>query len=224
MGMRHELKHTISRSDDLLLASRLRRLFEHDEHADAHGVYRVRSLYFDDPADRAYCQKISGVDRREKFRIRCYSRDFSFIRLEKKYKINGLCAKKSARLSEEETRRIIEGDIGVLLEEENPLKTEFYSKLRGNLLRPKTVVEYEREAFRYPPGNVRITLDRDLRTGLGSTDFLNPNLLLIPATPYHGVLEVKYDDFLPDIVRRAVQLENRRASAFSKYAVCRRYD
>ncbi len=86
------------------------------------------------------------------------------------------------------------------------------------------MVSYEREAFFYEPGNVRITLDRDIRTGLGSTDFLRADMLLLPVTEGETILEVKYDAFLPDIVRMAVQVPGRQAQACSKYALCRRFD
>lgn len=222
--LRHELKHNINHSDDLELSNRLRKLFKHDKNADSHGVYRVSSLYFDTPYDKALREKIDGVNCREKFRIRYYNKDTSFIRLEKKMKINGLCAKRSEKMTKEQVQQILEGDIEFLLASEKPLFVELYSKMRGQLLQPKTIVCYDREAFLFEPGNVRITIDRNLRTGLRSTDFLNTELYHASVSDGIAVLEVKYDEFLPEIVRMAVQVPNRRASAFSKYAVCRRFD
>lgn len=222
--LRHELKHTISLGDDLIVSHRLRKLFPHDRHAGAGGSYRVSSLYFDTPSDKALRQKIDGVNNREKFRIRHYNGDLTFIRLEKKYKINGLCGKRSAPLTAGQVEKILAGDIGFLLESGHSLLIELYTKMKGQLLVPKTIVTYDREAFLFAPGNVRITIDRNLRTGLASTDFLNPDL---PHAPVHdglAVLEVKYDEFLPEIVKTAVQIPNRMAGAYSKYAVCRRYD
>ena len=222
--LRHEWKHRINAQDDLVLAARLRNLFPHDKHADSHGSYRVSSLYFDTPYDKALRQKLDGVNEREKFRLRYYGTDTSFIRLEKKFKRNGLCGKRSVRVTEEAVRKILAGEIGFLLDSGHPLLVEFYSKLRGQLLAPRTIVTYDREAFLYGPGNVRITLDRNLRSGLGRTDFLDPYGYHVPMGEGITVLEVKYDAFLPEIVRMAVQVPDRRASAYSKYAVCRRYD
>ena len=224
LKLRHELKHSINAQDDLILASKLRKLFKHDTNANSHGSYRVSSLYFDTPYDKALRQKIDGVNQREKFRIRYYGSDTSFIRLEKKFKINGLCGKHSAKLTAEQVRQILSGDIGFLLDSGHPLLLELYSKMRGQLLAPKTIVTYDREAFLYEPGNVRITLDRNLRSGLASVDFLNPQLNHTSVHDGLTVLEVKYDEFLPELVRMAVQLPNRQAAAYSKYAVCRRYD
>lgn len=222
--MRHEIKHSINTVEDYLLAMRLRKLFSHDKNAGSRGIYRVSSLYFDTPEDKALRQKIDGVNRREKFRLRYYNQNLSYLMLEKKIKVNGLCAKRSVALTIDQTKRILEGDIGFMLESKNPLLVELYSKMRGQLLRPKTVVCYEREAFVYQPGNVRITIDRNLRSGLYSTDFLNTDLNYTNVSDALAVLEVKFDEFLPDIVKMAVQVPDCRANAFSKYAVCRRYD
>ena len=222
--LRHELKHQINLREDLVLSQRLKKLFSHDNHAGPDGAYRVTSLYFDTPYDSALREKIGGVNRREKFRLRYYGADASFIRLEKKYKINGLCGKRSARMTQEQAKKLLAGDIGFLLDSGNLLFIELYSKIKGKGLRPKTIVRYDREAFFYPPGNVRITLDRDIRTGLGCVDFLNPEIFYLCATEPGTVLEVKYDAYLPELVRMAVQVPGRQAAACSKYALSRRFD
>ena len=221
---RHELKHSINAADDRDLVFRLGKIFFHDENTKEDGTYRVSSLYFDTPFDKALRQKIDGVNCREKFRIRYYEDNTSFIRLEKKLKMNGLCGKYSTKLTKEQVEQILDNNIDFLLDSGNPLLIEFYSKLKGQLLRPRTIVTYEREAFLYEPGNVRITIDRKLHTSSDCRNFLNPELYHIDVSDDVSILEVKYDEFLPEIVRLAVQIPNRQASAFSKYAVCRRYD
>ena len=146
------------------------------------------------------------------------------IRLEKKYKVNGLCGKRSARMTLEQAEKLLSGEIGFLLDSGEPLFLELYSKIKGKGLLPKTIVRYSREAFLYGPGNVRITLDRDIRTGLGNVDFLNPGIFYLRAMEPGTVLEVKYDAFLPELVHMAVQIPGRQAAACSKYALCRRFD
>lgn len=104
-----------------------------------------------------------------------------------------------------------------------PLLIELYSKMKSQLLRPRTIVEYTRIPFVYAPGNVRVTIDYNIRTGLRCTDFLNPDSVTIPAGDPVILLEVKWDEYLPGVIRRAVQVKNRRAGAFSKYQICRIY-
>lgn len=222
--MRHEYKHLINKADDMVLSARLQKLFPYDKHADSHGRYRVSSMYFDTPDDKALRQKLDGVNQREKFRLRYYNDDTSFIRLEKKIKIGGLCAKYTAPLSRQQAEQLMNGEYSFLLQSDNALFIELYSKIKGQLLRPTVAVRYEREAFLYEAGNVRVTLDRKLQTGLRHMDFFDPVFPHVDIFDIMTVLEVKYDAYLPDVVRLAVQTPNRRAAAYSKYAAARRYD
>ena len=109
LPLRHELKHRINLREDLVLSQRLRKLFPHDKNAGPGGTYQVTSLYFDTPYDSALREKIDGVNRREKFRLRYYGADTSFLRLEKKYKANGLCGKRSARMTQEQVKELLSG-------------------------------------------------------------------------------------------------------------------
>lgn len=220
--LRHEFKHQINRSDEISLSCRLHTLFSSDTHADSHGNYRVSSLYFDTADDRALREKLSGLKYREKFRLRYYGDDLSYIKLEKKTKHGQRSNKRSARLDIREVNMLLQGDIAFLLEREEALLHELYARMRAGL-KPRSITRYDRKAFYYLPGNVRITLDSNLHVGQDPSRFLDPRSYLIP-TGDPTLLEVKYDAYLPDIVRMAVALPDRRASAYSKYATSRRYD
>lgn len=222
MDFRHEIKHEISYSDMLVVRQRLRAVAKPDSHA-VNGRYFIRSLYFDNLNDKALREKLDGVNCREKFRIRCYNNDFSLIHLEKKSKLNGLGSKQSADLTADEVRRIISGDTDWMIKSGLPLVQELYSKMKTQGLKPKTIVDYTREPFVYHAGNVRVTLDYDIRTGILSTDFFNEECLTVPVREQAVVMEVKWDEFLPSVIKDAVQLDGRRSTAFSKYAVCRVY-
>ena len=222
MQYRHEWKHEISYSDLLSIRARLRAVAEPDPHA-INGKYLIRSLYFDNLNDKALREKIDGVNLREKFRIRYYNGDLSVIHLEKKSKVNGLGTKFSAPLTAEEAQQIVDGDIDWMLASEYPLVQELYCKMRWQGMRPKTIVDYTREPFIYRPGNVRVTFDYDIRTGLSCVDLLDRDCPTIPAADSGIILEVKWDDFLPSVIRDCVQTPGRHATAFSKYAQCRVY-
>lgn len=222
MKYRHEWKHQITPEQKLILQQRLSAILERDIHT-RNGSYRIRSLYFDNPADKVLREKLNGVNVREKFRIRYYNDDSSLIHLEKKSKVNGLCLKESAELTEKQASDLAEGEYGWMPESGVELITELYSKMISQGLRAKTIVDYTREAFVYAPGNVRVTIDYDIRTGFQATDFLNSECVMLPAGEAPTILEVKWDEFLPDIIRDVVQLPDCRAGAFSKYAACRIY-
>ena len=219
---RHEWKHPITSSDVLILRQRLCNIMRPDDNA-VNGKYFIRSLYFDTPSDTALREKLDGVSRREKFRIRYYNGNTDPIHLEKKSKLAGLCNKQSADLTKQEVEKLLQGDLAWMLATDRPLVRELYAKMQTEQLRPKTIVDYTREPFVYTPGNVRVTLDHDIRTSLSCAEFLDPECITVPAGDHPIILEVKWDEFLPDIIRSAVQLIGRRESAFSKYAQCRIY-
>lgn len=223
MDYRNEWKHEISYSDLIAIRHRMRAIAKLDKHTREDGSYQIRSLYFDTPTDRALREKIDGVNEREKFRIRYYNGDTSMIHLEKKSKKNGMGNKQMAELTPKEAQAIVDGDLEWMTSSGRALVIELYSKIKSQGLRPKTIVDYTREPFVYPAGNVRVTLDYDIRTGLWCTDFLNPECVTIPVREPVIILEVKWDEFLPSVIRSAVQLNGRHSSAFSKYRICRIY-
>ena len=222
MKYRHEWKHEITAFDVLCLRRRLSAVMQPDPHA-SNGRYLVRSLYFDDLRDQALQDKLNGVSRREKFRLRCYNGDDSFLILEKKSKVGGLCAKEQARLTRPQAEALLQGNPAALQDSPDPLVQELCVKMRTRGLRPKTIVDYTREPFVFSPGHVRVTLEYDIRTGLQSTDFFNFRCPTVPAGDTAAILEVKWDEYLPTVIRDLVQLPTTRSSAFSKYAACRVY-
>lgn len=217
---RHELKYYINLADWMQIRSRMKILAKQDPNVDENGGYNIRSLYFDNYADRAVFEKLSGQSHREKFRIRYYNDNLSIINLEKKSKHAKMTNKQSAKITAEECEMLINGETKFLLNSKQPLLQELYEKMYTQQLRPKTIVDYRREAYIYKAGNVRITIDSNVRTSTNIKEFLNANSVTIPAAA-GTILEVKFDEFLPDIIYDAIQLQNRGSTEFSKYVVSR---
>lgn len=212
---RHEYKYVITKADRLGLSRKLSAVMKPDVHANSSGRYLIRSIYFENYKDKALREKTDGVPYREKFRIRWYNDDLSYIVLEKKIKSSGLCRKISTRITKDELEKTVGGENGWMISHPSPLVRELYCKMQFLQLRPKTLVSYEREAYTFPAGNVRVTFDSKIKTGASE----------LPATddPETTVLEVKYDAFLPDAVANLLQSGGFRVGAFSKYGACRRF-
>jgi hypothetical protein len=222
---RNELKHVVTMADALVIRSRLSCMLRTDKNAGPDGRYHIRSLYFDTPEDKALFEKMEGLPIKEKFRIRFYNHNHSFIRLEKKVKHYNKTAKLGASLTKNEVQDILDGNITFLKESGQALLREFYLKLRTERLEPKVIVDYMREAYHYPAGNVRITIDSDIRTSISSTDLFDAGLPNATAMDSgRCIIEVKYDGFLPEFIQDIVQLNNCTSTAFSKYAACRLYN
>lgn len=162
---------------------------------------------------------------REKFRIRYYNDNFSFIALEKKVKNNNLCLKLDAPVNKSQFQQLLGGDTGWMAGSGNPLVQEFCRKIQAQQLRPRVLVSYRWEPYVYAPGNVRVTFDMDIRTSLFRRELLDtgPSDIRAADGPGEMVLEVKFDEYLPDIIRILLQSAGVRQNAFSKYGVCRRF-
>ena len=225
MSIRHELKYLISPIDAHVLARRFSTLFARDRHAGTDGSYTVRSLYFDTPDDALLRQNKEGVSRREKWRLRTYG-EGGTLRLEKKAKHAGSSEKSSCPLSPEEAQELVNDGRAPLAWEscDHPVKREFHGRQEAYLLRAASVVCYRREAFTYAPGNVRLTIDSHIASSPNPRALLDPGIPLIPIDPGRVLLEVKFDAFLPDIVRAAIETPGAVRSAYSKYALGRRYE
>jgi len=214
----------LDNAEFLNASQRLRAVMQPDPHAGEDGTYEIRSLYFDNLYDKALMEKINGVSRRDKFRIRYYNGDTSLSHLEKKCKRGDLSFKESAVVTLHEVRLLMNGVTDWMESvSDRPVVQELYSKMQTEGLKPKTLVDYTRIPFVYAPGNVRVTLDYNIRTGLGSTDFLNPDCITVPAGYPFILMEVKWDEYLPDIIKDCVALGHIQQNAFSKYSQCRIY-
>lgn len=217
---RHEHKMYINIPDYIGLVSKLKYIAKLDNNALEDGRYKIRSLYFDNYMDKALMEKFAGISRREKFRIRLYNDDPNFIRLEKKSKFNRLCYKEGETLTREECENILNGEYGFLKEKKKQLFIELYAKINYQTLRPKIIVDYKREAYIYSAGNVRITLDSDIRMSNDVKGIFDPELVTIPSADAI-ILEIKYDGFLPENIRQIIRIDSRNETEFSKYGVSR---
>lgn len=221
---RHELKYYINVLDYLQTAQRLGRCMDRDPHADAQGNYSIRSLYFDDTDDTALRTKLEGTKHRDKYRLRIYNMRDDNIKLERKHKDGQFILKDSLSLSRAECDALLAGDPGFLLRRDHPFARQMFREFRTKVLRPKVIVEYEREAYVHPLENVRITFDKNVRTGGRSTDLFG-NIPTFPVVDgYDMVMEVKFNRWLPVFLRSLLQTDASVRSAVSKYCLCRKYE
>jgi SPX domain protein involved in polyphosphate accumulation len=221
---RHEFKYEISDTESVLLQSRIRGLLRVDGHAGNDGGYNIRSLYFDDYDNRCYYENENGTDPREKFRIRIYNRSSELIRLECKRKERGKTLKTSCPLTREQCELLMRGMMVPDIGRQPPLLRKLTLAMQTRHLHPVVIVEYDRIPYVYRNGNVRVTLDMNIASSNAVTRFLDEE---IPKRPVMAagrrLLEVKYDEFLPDVIYSALQLRNLRQTAFSKYYICRKF-
>jgi hypothetical protein len=218
---RHELKYYINYCDYLVLRSRLKLLMKPDPNAGEKGDYMIRSLYFDDLKDSALYEKAAGIRTRHKYRIRTYNFSDRVIKLERKNKVDGYINKEAAPLSRETVEAIMNNDYRAL-DKDNPLICDFYMAIRNDVLQPKVIVDYDREAYVCSFSDTRVTFDKELRVARTSNDLFDadiPTDILVKMPRL--IMEVKFNEFLPEYIREALELGASEHCAISKYVICR---
>ena len=219
MDYRHELKFLVPETDLLRLQNRLDPLMSLDQHQKG-DFYTIRSLYFDDLFDSCLEDVRSGTDRRHKFRIRTYNASSDVIHLEKKSKLRGMIRKESEALTVDTCLSYMEG---LPVPAQGSVSQALLYGILSAGMAPRCIVEYDRTAYVEPLGNVRITFDRNIRGTMNTGRFLDPDsgdyTYVLPDGMH--VLEVKYDEFLPDYLLQAVDLNSLMRTSFSKYAYVR---
>ena len=217
---RNEWKYLISSSEKELLKLQLKQFLMPDPHAKD-GEYQIRSLYFDDYWNSAFEEKEAGVLVRKKYRIRIYNYSDASIRLERKKKFGSYIYKESAPLTRREVEWILDGYYDFLLKSPYALCREFYIECMSHMMRPRTIVDYDREPWIMDEGTVRITFDADVRAAVGSFDLFDSSLPTLPVLePGKLVMEVKFTEMLPQIVREILPPQAEEFTAVSKYVLC----
>lgn len=182
------------------------------------GGYMVRSLYFDTPDDKDFREKEDGVDCRRKIRLRIYSPFDETAKLEIKQKIGDNQQKFSITITKEEALLLIRGKADFLLNRREILCPWLYYLFKAQLLRPKCIVEYRREAFCGVINDTRITFDSCIRATESSFELFDPDLRLYPVCPTGEItMEVKFNGFLMSDIQNAVSVSDACRVSNSKY-------
>lgn len=221
MMYRAEDKYNCTEAELYMLQSRMEAALRSDVNEGGSDGYRISSLYFDDIRDSCLQDTVDGVNRRNKYRIRIYNDSLDVIKLEVKSKKNNRIQKRSKTISKAQMESLMRGEC---IEDGASAKdpaTLFNLAIRTQGLRPKVIVTYERKAYVYEPGNVRITFDRNVRASSRVEAFGEKNISYDFLREYDKVLEVKYDELIPGFLLQLLELGNMQQSAYSKYQLCR---
>ncbi len=224
---RHEYKYLISAGQLEILRSRANAIMQKDVHVQTEGkyagYYNVRSVYFDDMDRTAYYENENGVDPREKFRIRIYNHSRDRIELQLKKKRSRKCLKEGCLLTRQQCDTLLSG--GCLPDDPTypPVLQKLLFQIKTRRMHPVAIVEYDRIPYVFPMGNVRVGLDMNVRASAQCERFFEEELLLCPVFPTgEHILEIKWDELIPDFIIQSLMTEQLQWSSFSKfYYSCR---
>lgn len=222
---RQELKHAISWSEYQVLRSKLLHFMRKDPNVGSEGTYTIRSTYFDNFENKVLNEKKEGFLNRDKYRVRIYGKCDAVVNLERKSKRNNVTFKSKCEISKQEYEEMRAGEIAWMEKDSRALIRDLYFEMHYCQLKPITVVDYIREPFIYPFGNVRVTFDLKVQTGMHNTNMFQKDLPMVDVLdPNTVILEVKFDDYLPNVIKNLLQLSDTRQEAYSKYQLSRMYD
>ena len=220
---RVEDKFMCSEREMVILQARMEAVLRPDDNQKNVNGYHISSIYFDDFYDTHLQDAIEGNPWRRKYRIRIYNNSFEAIKLEVKYKKYNRVKKISRRISYEQMTELMQGKCitDESPSEQNPI-TLFNLAVSEKGLRPKVIVAYERKAYVFDAGNVRITFDRNIRAGNQMESFIRgENVIYYPIADMDRILEIKYDEFLPGFIAAMLETGNMNQVSCSKYRMCR---
>ena len=193
MQYRNELKFALSSQTAELIKRRISGIMSPDKHTG--GVYIVRNIYLDDQYDSFYNEKHAGSYNRDKYRVRYYNDDLSYICFENKHKDGTLAYKDKVVMSEDEYNAIRSGDFSFAAYSEHPLWQKVFAIHNSRTLRPAAAFSYTREAYVYELGDVRITFDSVIRP-----DSMTPMANFTSPLGINPLMEVKYTGFMPTVI------------------------
>lgn len=220
MIYRVEDKYLLPRNDYYELQERLRTVMAPDTNAGADGQYTISSLYYDDIMDTDYYETLAGNPRRSKHRIRIYNDSLDIIKLEVKYKQYSRIAKVSGSITRDELEMLMRGETIAWGRYRDDARSSFNECILSRHLMPKVIVTYERTAYIHESGNTRITFDTNVRASSNVEQFGNPDLIYDMLEEDY-ILEVKYDEFIPDYIKQILETSTMLRESYSKYARCR---
>ncbi len=222
MKLRFEHKYLIEYDDYLKIKDRLNKVLKLDANSVGGKGYHIRSLYFDDIYESALMDKSAGISNRKKYRIRIYNHSDKVIKLEIKRKYQDFTNKISTTINKDDYGKIYRGDVADFVERDNEVMSDYYYQIRNNILKPKVIVDYYREAYVLPYNQIRITFDRNLSAAspqynIFTDDVFSKHL----SDEYSRIIEIKYNNFLPDFVKRVFEPFSMTRLSVSKYVLCR---
>ena len=223
---RQEFKYYVTDDKLTSLRQHLQELMLLDENASKKTKsYTITSLYFDTPFEEDFEEKVDGIKSREKFRIRVYNKNFDLIKFESKKRVETVIKKTSTLVSREMTQSLCRGDYSKLIKNKDRFLNLSYSRLSSEGYRPVVVVEYDREAYYLPYGNIRITFDLNLRTYNSDINFLNLKTSTIPIFQENlQILEVKHSIPLPEHLKLVLSNTIASRNSISKFVLAQKYN
>ena len=214
---RTEHKYMLTIPEACMIQKRLQHVIPLDSHCIQGKGYEVRSLYFDTIKNRSCYEKLDGDRIHEKIRLRIYGNDDSIIKLESKWKDGMSQIKKTMLIPKSLAIQLCHGTYDGLKDFDHPYAFYFYQRLIQGMV-PKVIIQYQRLSYCLATNNTRITFDSNICATENNMDLFCQTLQTRPVLAQsHLIMEVKFNGFLLNYIKRELQGAKKLSSSYSKY-------
>lgn len=216
---RFEVKYSISPSQKIALMADVSTFMQRDPHVpEGSAGYHISSLYFDTENYSAYRDKLAGILRRKKYRIRTYRENPDHLFFEVKERFSNRILKRRARIDMDCYRSVLDSNIEASLYA-GAVMREFVCDCASGQLGPVAIIEYDRLPFAgMAHGDLRITFDSNIRV-CRSRCLYNSGAWFDVSEPGGCVLEIKFNSRMPHWINDLVRKYGLRDQAYSKYCL-----
>ena len=212
--MRKEIKYKLSLVEASLLESILDKILKLDKNSNSYGEYNVKTIYFENYLRETTIDKKRNINNLSKYRIRMYENNPNSIFLERKTNCSGVIKKDSEKVARDFVEDVMNGDLYNVLDKNSLLKTSFYLQMVLKQYRPYIIIEYIRKAYVEEKSNIRITLDRNIKSTMNYNSFFDSSSCEYMSSSI--ILEVKYDRYIPDFVKDILKVLDKNQISNSK--------
>ena len=213
--MRKEIKYILDLQEFNKIRNVLDKTMQKDIHSDCTGEYIVRTVYFENYLHETINNKKMNLNNISKYRIRMYQNNDRFLSLERKTNCNGIIKKESEIIDKELVEKLLKGEFYDLLDKSTILKNALYLQMAIKQYRAFIIVEYTRLAYMDSKSNVRITIDRNIKSSINCEKFFEKDIQGISSNEM--VLEVKYSQYMPEYIKDILKILDKQQKANSKY-------
>jgi len=217
---RHEWKYFLPTRTIQALIPEIMMFMDMDAYSKKNGFYDLYSVYYDTEDWQSFYEKIDGIERRKKFRIRSYKKDVSpedEVFLEVKEKNKDIILKRRRPIKMRDVNKL---NSGSLVSDDSVLEEWRYNIVR-NAIKPRIMIGYKRMAF-VPRDNVNLRITIDTEVGYSMLNHRRVDFSDFARKTYFSrefsVLEIKYSGPVPKFVEDLIRRHNLRNEAISKFS------
>lgn len=209
---RYEMKFLMDEGQTEAVCSVLKDRMAHDRFAFSD----IRNIYYDTPDFLLARRSNEHPFYKEKLRVRSYGAPDKDVFVELKKKYDGVVYKRRLSMPYDDASGWLSGDKS--LEPATQIGSEIgFMMERYPGIAPAMMLDYRRESFCMPDGDLRVTIDTDIRADLWNFDLRSVPSGKSVLPDGHTLMEIKTMGGIPLWLTEAMSSEKVYRSSFSKY-------